>query len=194
MTVANRDSAALKKQLLAAIPTLRAFATSLCGDRDQADDLVQQTLLKAWTHFDKFQEGTNLRAWLFTILRNTFISEVRRLRHHVGGRKILHELAAPGEQEGYLDMQDLKTALDQLPPEQREAVVLVGAAGVTYEETAAIVGCAVGTIKSRVHRARLKLGELMAVTSGNEFGPSSATAAIVERTQGMAGASIEATG
>ena len=138
---------------------------SLCGDIERADDLVQETLLKAWDHLESFQEGTNLRAWLFTILRNTYFSECRRRRREVEDRDGTKaaELAVHPGQQGHLDMQDFRRALNLLPPDQREALILVGAAGFSYEEAAAISGCAVGTIKSRVNRARSKLTELLGV-------------------------------
>ena len=176
----------LKQALLKLIPNLRAFAVSLCGDVERADDLVQETLLKAWNHLDSFQEGTNLRAWLFTILRNTYFSECRRRRREVedrDGSKAADLAVHPGQQ-GHLDMQDFRRALNILPPDQREALVLVGAAGFSYEEAAAISACAVGTIKSRVNRARAKLTEMLGVSTPREFGPDSATEAIVARTVG----------
>ena len=115
---------------------------SLCGDIERADDLVQETLLKAWDHLDSFQEGTNLRAWLFTILRNTYFSECRRRRREVEDRdgSKAADLAVHPEQQGHLDMQDFRRALNVLPPDQREALVLVGAAGFSYEEAAVDLG------------------------------------------------------
>jgi RNA polymerase sigma-70 factor, ECF subfamily len=186
----NIASQPLKQSLLGLIPNLRAFAVSLCGDIERADDLVQETLLKAWNHLDSFQEGTNLRAWLFTILRNTYFSECRRRRREVedhDGTKAA-ELAVHPAQQGHIDMQDFRRALNVLPPDQREALVLVGAAGFSYEEAASISGCAVGTIKSRVNRARARLSALLGVVTAHEFGPDSATEAIVARTVGVRGA------
>jgi RNA polymerase sigma-70 factor (ECF subfamily) len=143
--------------------SLRAFAISLCGDRERADDLVQETLFKAWSHFDSFQEGTNLKAWLFTILRNTYFSERRKRKREVedADGKYADRLVAPPEQHGHMDMQDFLKALSSLPDDQREALVLIGAAGFSYEEAAEISGCAVGTIKSRVNRARNRLGDML---------------------------------
>jgi RNA polymerase sigma-70 factor (ECF subfamily) len=179
----NTESVSLKQALLALIPNLRAFAVSLCGDVERADDLVQETLLKAWDHLETFQEGTNLRAWLFTILRNTYFSECRRRRREVEDRdgKKAADLAVHPGQQGHIDMQDFRRALGELPPDQREALILVGAAGFSYEEAASISGCAVGTIKSRVNRARSKLTELLDVTTPGEFGPDSPTEAIMVR-------------
>lgn len=167
----------MKNDLIEMMPKLRAFAFSLCGQHERADDLVQETLLKAWGHLDSFQQGTNLRAWLFTILRNAFFSEMRKRRREVedaGGKKAERLSVAPAQQ-GHVDMQDLRKALELLPPHQREAVVLVGAAGMTYEEAAEIAKCAVGTMKSRVNRARVKLGEHFGVDGAAAFGPDFAT-------------------
>ncbi len=175
----------VKQAMLRLIPNLRAFAVSLCGDIERADDLVQETLLKAWDHLSSFQEGTNLRAWMFTILRNTYFSDCRRRRREVedDGSKAADLAVHPG-QEGYLDMQDFRRALNGLPPDQREALILVGAAGFSYEEAAKISNCAVGTIKSRVNRARAKLTETLDVTASSDFGPDAATEAIVARAGG----------
>jgi len=169
--------------MLAQVPTLRAFAFSLCGNFERADDLVQETLLKAWQHLDKFEEGTNLRAWLFTILRNTYFSDLRKRRREVedvDGKKTASLSVAPAQQ-GHVDMQDLHKALKLLPADQREALVLVGAAGMSYEEAAVVAQCAVGTVKSRVNRARIKLTEMLAMTEADVFGPDAATVAIVEK-------------
>jgi RNA polymerase sigma-70 factor, ECF subfamily len=173
----------MKDRLIALLPNLRAFAFSLCGQHDRADDLVQETLLKAWSHLDSFQEGTNLRAWLFTILRNTFITEMRRRRREVedaDGKKAEGLFVAPAQQ-GHIDMQDVRKALDLLPPRQREALVLVGAAGMSYDETAEITKCAVGTVKSRVNRARSRLAQLLGVDSAQAFGQDFATSAVPDR-------------
>lgn len=155
-----------KEGILAAVPHLRAFAVSLTGDLDRADDLVQETLLKALGHRAKFETGTNLEAWLFTILRNCFYTQHRKRRREVEDPDGIYsqELSTAPEQPSRLEMQDLHVALAQLPPEQREAVLLVGAEGLTYEDVANICGVAVGTIKSRVNRARARLSELMGYT------------------------------
>jgi RNA polymerase sigma-70 factor, ECF subfamily len=165
-----------KDALLSTIPNLRGFAFSLCGDRDRADDLVQETLLKAWAHMDSFREGTHLLAWLFTILRNTYLSEMRKRRREVqdsDGKKAEVLSVAPGQQ-GHVDMEDMRKALGVLPPDQREALILIGAAGMSYEEAAEIARCAVGTVKSRVNRARVKLGSLLGVEGADAFGPDHA--------------------
>ncbi|MGD9715232.1 MAG: sigma-70 family RNA polymerase sigma factor [Thermomicrobiales bacterium] len=161
--MAQPVSNALKAELIGAIPNLRAFAVSLCSNADRADDLVQETLVKAWDKIDTFEEGTNLKAWLFTILRNAYFSEIRKYRREVADSdgEYAASLASQPEQFGHLEMVDLLDALDELPADQREAVLLVGAEGFAYEEAAEICGCAVGTIKSRVNRARNRLAQLM---------------------------------
>jgi RNA polymerase sigma-70 factor (ECF subfamily) len=141
------------------IPTLRAFAWSLCRNGSDADDLVQETLVKAWAARDRFEPGSNLRAWLFTILRNTYYTHATRGRREVSdtdGHYAATLHAAPS-QDWSLAMSTLREALDRLPPDYREALVLVGAAGLSYEEAAEICGCALGTVKSRVNRARARL-------------------------------------
>jgi RNA polymerase sigma-70 factor, ECF subfamily len=154
-------SPALRDELLRAIPNLRAFAMSLCGDASRADDLVQETLVKAWDNLASFQEGTNLKAWLFTILRNFFFSEHRKRRREVedADGHLSAQLSVQPEQLGHMDFEDFRKALQKLPTDQREALILVGAEGFSYEEAAVISGCAVGTIKSRVNRARSRLSE-----------------------------------
>ena len=154
---------AWRDDVVALIPALRAFAWSLSRNGSDADDLVQDTLIKAWTHRDKFELGTNLRAWLFTILRNTYYTQVVRRRREVADEdgKIASTLSTAPTQEWSLAMKSLQAALQKLPDEHREALVLVGAAGLTYEEAAEICGCALGTIKSRVNRARARLLKLM---------------------------------
>jgi RNA polymerase sigma-70 factor, ECF subfamily len=176
----------VKEAFIAAIPNLRAFAVSLCGNLERADDLVQETMLKAFKNIDSFQEGTNLKAWLFTILRNTYFSDRRRLKREVEDADGLHagRVAVHPEQHGHMDMCELQDALKQLHDDQREALILVCAAGMSYEEAAEIAGCAVGTIKSRVNRARAKLGEIMGIASAEEFGPDAATEAILTQSVG----------
>lgn len=160
-------SPGLRDALVAQIGNLRAFAVSLCGDRERADDLVQETLFKAWNHLDSFEEGTNLKAWLFTILRNTYFSERRRRKREVEDvdGSYAAKLSSSPEQHGHMDMRDFQDALSGLPADQRESLVLVGAAGFSYEEAAEISGCAVGTIKSRVNRARRRLADTLQLDS-----------------------------
>ena len=167
---------AIREQVLATVPSLRAFAISLSGNIDRADDLVQETLLRALTHIDSFQPGTNMPAWLFTILRNLFRSEYRKRRREVedaDGRSA-DTLKSHPEQPGRVEFDEFRTALAKLPPDQREALILVGASGFSYEDAASICGCAVGTIKSRVNRARTRLADLLAIDTIDDFGPDRA--------------------
>ena len=160
-----------------------SFATSLIGAPDRADDLVQETLVKAWRYIDSFQEGTNLKAWLFTILRNEFYSQMRKKGREVQDPEgvLTERMAVHPEQYGSLDMRDFKKALDQLPDDQREAIILVGASGFAYEEAAEICGCAVGTIKSRVSRARTSLKDLLGVVGEGDYGPEGEAASVTLR-------------
>lgn len=153
----------VRDDLIAAIPSLRAFAISLCGRTDQADDLVQDALVKAWGNLASYTPGTNLRAWLFTILRNSFYSQLRKRRREVEDADGVHSsmLFIEASQTEHIRVREFGTALGHLPEDQREALILVGAAGYSYEETAEICGCAVGTIKSRVNRARRKLAAML---------------------------------
>lgn len=158
---------AFKHELAAVIPHLRAFGRSLSGSRDLADDLVQETLLKAWAARTRFQAGTNMRAWTFIILRNHFLSQMRRSRFRGEWDDLVADrlLAAPAGQDKQVELADLQRALLELPASQREALILVGAGGFAYEEAADICGVAVGTIKSRVARGRAALEIIM--ESGN---------------------------
>ena len=159
--------------LFLVIPHLRAFAISLTGSLDQADDLVQETLLRALSNLDKFQPGTSLQAWTFTILRNLFHTEFRKRRREVEDPEGLFagRLASLPEQGARLDFQDLRAALAQLPSHQREALLLVGAEGLSYEEAARVCGTHLGTIKSRVNRARTRLAELLQLETVDDLGP-----------------------
>ncbi|RBP01272.1 RNA polymerase sigma-70 factor (ECF subfamily) [Roseiarcus fermentans] len=151
--------ASFKDDLIAEMTNLRAFAVSLCGSASLADDLVQETLLRAWSKWDKFQPGTSLRAWLFTILRNIYYSNRRKSVREVQDSDGVYaqRLVVAGDQESHVDLEDFRAALTRLPPEQREVLILVGASGVSYEEAAQICGVEVGTIKSRLSRARSQL-------------------------------------
>jgi RNA polymerase sigma-70 factor (ECF subfamily) len=152
-----------RDELLAQTPVLRAFAWSLSHDSTDADDLVQETLVKAWRHRDRFAPGTNLRAWLFTILRNTFYTALQRRRREVSDEQgqWSARLTVEAGQDWSVSIAELRRALGQLPPTHREALILVGGAGMTYQEAAQVCGCAIGTIKSRVNRARARLLKLM---------------------------------
>jgi len=168
----------VRDAMLAAVPSLRAFAISLCGNVDRADDLVQETLLRAMANIDSFQPGTNMSAWLFTILRNLFRSEYRKRRREVEDTDgtYAESLKSHPEQHSRVEFDEFRTALAKLPPDQREALILVGASG---EEAAAICDCAVGTIKSRVNRARTRLSDLLSIEGTDDFGPDHATRAIL---------------
>ena len=162
----------IRDDMLAAVPNLRAFAYSLSGSVDRADDLVQETLMRAIAKIDHFTPGTNLNAWLFTILRNYFRSEFRKQRREVEDVDGKHadRLVSQPEQVGRVELEEFRTALSTLPDNQREALILVGASGFSYEEAAEICGCAVGTVKSRVNRARSRLAHIMSVGETPEFG------------------------
>ena len=153
---ASNCAATFRSGLLTQVPRLRAFARSLARDPDRADDLVQEALAKAWAHRTKFKEGTNLRAWLFTILRNTYYGELRSRRREVSDSDGYHsaQLTSPPAQLHHLELQSVAYAFEVLTSSQREALFLVGVSGLSYDEAARIGGCAVGTIKSRVFRAR----------------------------------------
>ena len=158
------EKAAFKRELTEVVPHLRAFARGLCGRPDMADDLVQEALLKAWAAQDRFEPGTSMRAWTFVILRNAYLTDMRRNRFRGEYDEGVAEriLTAPAGQEEPIHLSDMHRALLTLPPERREALLLVGAGGFSYEEAASICGCAVGTIKSRVGRARATLNAMLA--------------------------------
>jgi RNA polymerase sigma-70 factor (ECF subfamily) len=150
---------AFKKELVGLIPHLRAFARTLCGDPTAADDLAQDAMMKAWDARASFQMGTNMKAWTFMILRNQFYSEKRRSwrQSQLDQEAAERTLVAVDDPEAPIALDELRMALRSLPDEQREALVLVGAGGFAYEEAADICNCAVGTVKSRVSRARKAL-------------------------------------
>ena len=167
------------------LPALRAFAISLTRNPAAADDLVQDTIVKAWSNFEKFQPGTNLRAWLFTILRNTFFSDMRKRRREVPDPDGVHaaRLYVKPDHDGRLALADFRKAFDRLSAEHREVLILVGASGFSYEEAAEMMGVAVGTVKSRASRARKRLGELLGLAEGEDLfsGVDAATAAVISR-------------
>ena len=174
-------SKTFRDQVIAAIPSLRAFGLSLTARSDRADDLVQETLMKAWKHHESFEPGSNMKAWLFTILRNEFYTQLRKRKREVEDADGFYssKVAVHAEQEGHLDMADLRRALVKLPTDQREALMLVGASGFSYEEAAEICKVAIGTIKSRVNRGRAKLVELMEIGNDEKFGPDASTEAVL---------------
>ena len=160
---ATTPADSFKADLAAVIPHLRAYGRSLSGNADLADDLVQETMLKAWMARDRFVAGSSMRAWTHVILRNAYFSIARRARFKgewdEHGADLL--LAVPPAQEGHVALADMQRALMQLPAPQREALILIGASGMSCEEVAAISNCAVGTVKSRVARARTALRQLL---------------------------------
>jgi RNA polymerase sigma-70 factor (ECF subfamily) len=180
-----RIDESVRQDILGAVPGLRAFAISLCGNVDRADDLVQEALLRALANIHSFQPGTNMSAWLFTILRNHFRSEYRKRRREVedSDGHYAESLTSHPEQHGQLELSEFRTALAKLPEEQREALILVGASGFSYEEAAEICGCAIGTVKSRVNRARTRLAELMSIQGVDDFGPDRETRAVLAGTR-----------
>ena len=170
MTEESGTNREFKRQLIAEIPSLRAFAVSVCGSFHLADDLVQETLMKAWANSTKFEMGTSMRAWLFTILRNGYYSLYRKRHREVQDSDgyFAAGVSVQGSQESRLDLADLRKALDKLPVEQREVLILVGPSGLSYEEAAEICNVQIGTIKSRVNRGRTKLAELMGLNAASQ--------------------------
>lgn len=159
-----------RDDMLQHLAAMRAFAMTLTRNRSSADDLVQDTIVKAWSHIDKFVQGTNLKAWLFTILRNTFYSNLRKSRREVEDPDGLHAAAlfVKPDHDGRLAYAEFQTAFDQLSPEHREVLILVGASGFSVEEAAEMLGIAPGTVKSRTNRARKRLAEGMGLTEGED--------------------------
>ncbi|BBK32975.1 hypothetical protein STHU_36090 [Allostella humosa] len=160
----------IREELIACLPQLRAFARSLAGQRELADDLVQDAIVRALAAQDSFRPGTNFRAWIFTILRNLFFTERRKSRMVVQSIDTMDQDLIPvaASQESTVEFDDFRIALMKLPHDQREALILVGASGMSYEEAAQVSGCAVGTVKSRVSRARKTLVQLTGRTEEGE--------------------------
>lgn len=173
----SESTAAFRSGLTEALPTLRWFAKSLASDEARADDLVQETLLKAWAKQEQFVPGTSLKAWLCTILRNQFYSDVRKRRREVedADGALAAELSAPPAQEHGSDLHVVMAHIATLPPLQRDALLLVGAQGLTYEAAAEVMSCQTGTVKSRVSRARARLAERL--VKPTSWTPAHATAA-----------------
>lgn len=189
-----RSTKSFERELLAAVPFMRAFGRTLTGDVEQAEDLAQESLLQAWRCREQFQPGTNMRAWLSTILRNRFYSNQRRRkwRADYDQEVIERTLVAPDDPSVSVELDDVRRALALLPDFQREALILVGAGGLSYDEVARIMGCPPGTVKSRVRRAR---DELAAVLFGGRpvgvapsHDPLSALIADFDRIRGAAAA------
>jgi RNA polymerase sigma-70 factor (ECF subfamily) len=157
-----------RDEIVTFLPSLRAFAISLTRNVSSADDLVQDTVVKAWSNIDKFTVGTNMQAWLFTILRNTFYSNRRKLRREVPDPDGIHaqQLAVKPDHDGRLAFTDFRKAFDQLSVEHREVLILVGGSGFSTDEAARMMGIAPGTVKSRTSRARKRLADLMGLAEG----------------------------
>jgi RNA polymerase sigma-70 factor (ECF subfamily) len=179
----------IHNELLANTSMLRRFALSLCGTTDCAEDLVQDTFLRALTHFESFQPGTNLSAWLVTILRNVFRDQYRRRQREVEDAEghYAAALTSEPEQTALVEFAEFRAALTKLPAEQREALLLVAASDFSYDQAAARCGCAAGTIKSRVHRARTRLGDLLAINGPDDFAPDRISRAVVSQTSSIVG-------
>jgi RNA polymerase sigma-70 factor (ECF subfamily) len=172
------DDEGFKRELVLLIPHLRAFARTLCGDATQADDLAQDAMMKAWDARASFQMGTNMKAWTFMILRNQFYSEKRRSwrQSQLDQEAAERTLVAVDDPEAPVALDELRQGLAMLPAEQREALILVGAGGFAYEEAAEICACAVGTVKSRVSRARRALHAILETGSYDRDGASAGDA------------------
>jgi RNA polymerase sigma-70 factor (ECF subfamily) len=168
----------VRDAILADVPSLRAFAISLSGNVDRADDLVQETLLRAITNINSFQPGSHMSAWLTAILRNLFRTESQATPPSRRRRRP-YSLKSPPEQHSRVEFEEFHVALAMLPSGQREALLLVGASGFSYDEAAAICESAVGTIKSRVNRARTRLAQLLSIESMNDFGPDQSVRAVL---------------
>lgn len=167
-----------KRELVTLIPHLRAFARTLTGDPTAADDLAQDAMMKAWDARASFQLGTNMKAWTFMILRNQFYSEKRRSwrQSQLDQEAAERTLVAVDDPEAPVALDELRMSLGMLPAEQREALILVGAGGFAYEEAAEICGCAVGTVKSRVSRARRALQAILEAGAYDRDGRSAGDA------------------
>jgi RNA polymerase sigma-70 factor, ECF subfamily len=169
--------------MIRSIPTLRRFARSLTHNADDADDLVQEALLRGVAKIESFQPGTNMEAWLLTILRNLFLTQCRRRRHETAYKVSLRtqRSSAHPSQFSAIQLGELQKSLASVPGSYREALLLVFAYGYSYDEAAAMCGCPAGTIKSRVNRARLQLSKQMHVDDVSDFGPAERDLAIIGR-------------
>lgn len=169
----------VRDPIVESIPALRAFARSLARDPVEADDLVQETLTKAIAKIDQFEPGTRLRSWLFTILRNTFYTRCAKMRRERPGEAdcVSTQPWSPAGQDWSAELRIVLAAVKRLPPAQRETLVLVAMLGVEYEEAAQICGCPVGTIKSRLNRARVQLKALLRMETASSPAPARLSAA-----------------
>ena len=168
----ERPDPTFLNDLLRCVPNLRNFAMSLTCNKDWVDDLVQDTILRAWDKRDTFEAGTNLQAWVFTILRNGFYSDHRKRAREVEDTTGSYAASqvTPPDRMGRPDLQDFSSALTKLPPDQRDALILVGAEGMTFDDAAITLGVAVGTVKSRVNRARTRLADLLGLDEDDALG------------------------
>lgn len=164
------DDRLFKEQLVAIIPSLRAFARGLCGNREMADDMAQDAMMRAWAARNSYVPDTNFRAWMFKILRNNYYTAFRKNARSVSWDPEAAErlLVVGPSQEMHIELNDVAAALNKLPNEQREVLMMVAAGGVSYEDAATIIGCAVGTVKSRVARGRAALAELIEGPTGTK--------------------------
>lgn len=172
-----------REELISHLPALRAFAISLTKSRSTADDAVQDAVLKALTNFDKYEPGTNMRAWLFTILRNTYYSSRRKYHRETGDPDLVltKGMSVKPDHDGRLQFNDFMKAFNQLPDDQREVLILVGASGFSYSEVAEMTGVAIGTVKSRINRARARIAELLDLNNGPIELTDKLTIAVVSR-------------
>ncbi|WP_429910755.1 sigma-70 family RNA polymerase sigma factor [Glycocaulis sp.] len=184
--------AEFKREMAEAIPYMRAFARSLTGDDSAADDLTQDALMKAWNARKRFRAGSNFRAWIFTIVRNQFYSNCRRSWRQVAWdqEQADRTLTGPSSMNGVMELDETRRALLELPDDQREAIILVGAGGFSYEEAASICGCAIGTVKSRVSRARAALAAILESgprqrSAGDEIKPSQSAELIMAEVKSL---------
>lgn len=162
-TLTDAETGQFREQMVALIPSLRAFARGLCGNRDLADDLAQEAMARAWAARESYTPGTNFRAWMYMILRNQFYTTIRKNARMTSWDPEAAErlLVAPATQHVGIDLADVERALGKLPVEQREMLMLVAAGGMSYEEAAEVTGCALGTVKSRIARGRAALAKLI---------------------------------
>lgn len=178
-----------REEIITHLPSLRAFAMSLTRNPSSADDLVHDTVVKAWSKFDLYRPGTNLRAWLLTILRNTYYSGRRKQAREVADSDgaMTERLATKPDHDGRLALADLASAFARLPPEQREVLILVGAMGFSIEEAAETCGCAPGTVKSRANRGRRALAVMLDLADGEGMDLTENTTLAVISAQAVAG-------
>jgi len=176
---------AIHPAMLAAIPQLRTFAVSLCRDREYADDLVQETLLRACDNIARFAPDTNMTAWLITILRHQFYADYRKRRREIADVDGIYAdtLVTQPAQFACTEYGELRRALDKLPGEMRDAIMLIAGSGASYDEAARICGCAVGTIKSRVHRARTRLAEMLCINNPSDLSEDPIGRSVVARAE-----------